>query len=299
MSRQPQQDQQPQKPESNKGFSLLNIVQFLGASSIVGIATWSLSSLISAKGNQQQQLNTFINTISDFMIQNNLDGQTSGKPELPAVSRAARGYALNTLSTLDGILFIEDKPKKLSLLKFLYDSELIGYCRNSVLGSNSLAQTSEQCQVSRIKLKDARLNGLNFSELGSIIRGINLSGTYLSYANLRDMDLSFSNFSRANLRSAQLGNSMLHNSNLSNAFLVNADLTKTDLSQSNLDGAQLCGADLTGAGGLNTAKHQRVTFDNATKLPAKGKDLLLANQGIEVGPNQIIKDCKDFGRTGE
>ncbi len=229
MSRQPPLDPQSQRPEGSKSFSLWNVVQFLGASSIVGVTTWSLSGIISAKGNQQQQLNTFINTISDFMIQNNLDGQTSGQPQLPAVSRAARGYTLNTLSTLDGILFIEDRPKKLSLLKFLYDSELIGYCKSSILGSTSLAQSREQCQISRIKLKDARLKGLNFSELGSIIRGINLSGTDLSYANFRDIDLSFSNFSRATLRSAKFGNSILHQANLSNAFLVNADLIKSDL----------------------------------------------------------------------
>ena len=83
------------------------------------MATWGLNNIISAKSNQQQQLNTFINTISDFMIQNNLDGQSSGTPQVPAVTRAARGYALNTLNTLDGVIFIEDKPKKVALLKFL------------------------------------------------------------------------------------------------------------------------------------------------------------------------------------
>jgi hypothetical protein len=77
-------DQQPPP----RGLSFASVIQFLGASSIIAIATWSLNNIISAKGNQQQQLNTFINTISDFMIQNNLDGQSSGKPEVPAVTRA-------------------------------------------------------------------------------------------------------------------------------------------------------------------------------------------------------------------
>lgn len=279
-----------------KGFSLPSIIQFIGASSIIGIITWSLTNYINTKGNQQQQLNTFINTISDFMIQNNLDGQSAGKPQLPAVSRAARGYALNTLSTLDGLAFIEDKPKKLSLIKFLYDSELIGYCKASVLGSKSLSQAESQdkCQKSRIKLRDANLRGLDLSGVGLIIRGINLSGTDLSRANLSRIDFSYSDFSRAKLRSTKFQNSILHKASLSNAFLVDADLSNTDLSEINLDGAQLCGANLEEASGAATAKLHNITFDKNTRLPQQWKELIMANNGIFVGANQPIKKCQEI-----
>lgn len=284
-----------------KRFSLLNIFQFLGASTIVGFVTWSLGSYIGAKANQQQQLNTFINTISDFMIQNNLDGQSSGKPQLPAVSRAARGYALNTLSTLDGIVWIEDKPKKIAMLKFLYDSELIGFCKNTVLGSKSLAQEDQslRCQASRINLKDARLAGLNFTDLSPFLRGINLSGTNLARANFSGNDLTYAQFYRSRLRSSNFSNSILHGANFASSYLVDADLSKADLSRSNLSNSQICGSDFRGAVGLETARMTAVTFDESTKLPKKVKQRLIADKGILVGPRYTIKGCKPVSGAGE
>ncbi len=276
-----------EKAQAKRGFSIVSVVQFLGASSIVAITTWSLNSIISAKSNQQEQLNTFINTISDFMIKNNLDGQTTNIPLVPAVSRAARGYALNTLNTLDGVLFIEDKPKKLALLKFLYDSELIGYCKNSIAGgSQSIVET--KCYDTRIKLKDARLRGLVFSNVGSIAIGVDFSGADLTRSDFSKMDLTHSKFRRSVLRSAKFNDSILQFADLSSAYLVDAELIKADLTNSILDDSQLCGANLTGATGFHKAKLNRVTFDAGTKLPAGGRELLIANKGIEVPP----KECR-------
>jgi uncharacterized protein YjbI with pentapeptide repeats len=283
--------QTSEKSKTKKGFSVVGAIQFLGASSIVAFTTWSLNSIISAKSNQQQQLNTFINTISDFMIQDNLDGQTYGKPLVPAVSRAARGYALNTLNTLDGILFIEDKQKKLALLKFLYDSELIGYCKDSAAGkSHSIVAT--KCPDTRIKLKDARLRGLAFSNLGSILIGLDLSGADLTQSDFSNIDLTHSKFKRSVLTLANFSNSILQYADLSAAFLVDANLTNADLTNSVLNGSQLCGADLTGVIGFETAQLDQVTFDVKTKLPAGGKELLIARNGIFVGPKQPTKSCE-------
>jgi uncharacterized protein YjbI with pentapeptide repeats len=274
-----------------RGFSVAGIIQFLGASSIVAIATWSLNNIISAKSNQQQQLNTFINTISDFMIQNNLDGQTTGKPLVPAVSRAARGYALNTLNTFDGVIFIEDKPKKLALLKFLYDSELIGFCKDAATGKQE-SIVSPKCFETRIKLKDAKLNGLSFAQIGSILTGIDLSGANLSNSNFSNIDLTRARFKSSLLRSADFSNSILQNANFSAAFLIDANLANADLTGSILDRSQLCGADLTGVSGFHSARLHEVTFDASTKLPKGGKERLLANNGLYVGPHELTKECQ-------
>lgn len=284
-------NQPPPKNEAKKGFSVAGLIQFLGASSIVAIATWSLNNIISAKSNQQQQLNTFINTISDFMIQNNLDGQTSGKPLVPAVSRAARGYALNTLNTFDGVIFIEDKPKKISLLKFLYDSELIGFCKDSATGKRE-SIVSPKCFDTRIKLRDARLTGLNFSQIGSVLNGIDLSGANLSGSNLANLDLTRSRFKGTLLRSADFGNSILQHANFTSAFLIDANLANADMTGAILDRSQLCGSDLTGVIGFQSARLNQVAFDAQTKLPEGGKELLLANGGIFVGPRELTKDCQ-------
>jgi uncharacterized protein YjbI with pentapeptide repeats len=282
----------PSEPtQIRRGFSLTGLFQFLGASSIVAIATWSLNNIISAKSNQQEQLNTFINTISDFMIQNNLDGQTSGKPLVPAVSRAARGYALNTLNTLDGVLFIEDKPKKLALLKFLYDSELIGYCRESAVGKSS-SIVSTKCYDTRIRLRDAKLRGLKFSALGTITIGIDLSGANLTGSDFSNSDLSHSKFKRSLLKNSNFSNSILQFTNLSNAFLVDANLAGADLTHSILNGAQLCGADLTGVTGFQKAELNQVTFNAQTKLPKGGREQLISNNGIFVGPKEVVKTCQ-------
>lgn len=279
------------KSNSRKGFSLAAIIQFLGASSIVAIATWSLNSIISAKSNQQQQLNTFINTISDFMIQNNLDGQTSGKPLVPAVSRAARGYALNTLNTFDGVIFIEDKPKKLALLRFLYDSELIGFCKDSAAGKQE-SLVSPKCFETRIKLKDAKLTRLVFSQIGFVLTGIDLSGANLSRSNFSNVDLTRARFKRSLLSFADFSNSILQHADFSSAYLIDANLANADLTGTILDRSQLCGADLTGVSGLPAARLKQVTFDARTKLPQGGKELLLANNGIYVGPGEMTEQCQ-------
>jgi uncharacterized protein YjbI with pentapeptide repeats len=279
------------KSDGKRGFSVAGIIQFLGASSIVAIATWSLNNIISAKSNQQQQLNTFINTISDFMIQNNLDGQTTGKPLVPAVSRAARGYALNTLNTFDGVIFIEDKAKKLSLLKFLYDSELIGFCKDAATGKQE-SIVSAKCFETRIKLKDAKLTGLSFAQIGSVLTGIDLSGTNLSESNFSNIDLTRARFKSSLLRLVNFNNSILQHANFSAAFLIDANLANAELSGSTFDRSQLCGADLTGVSGLQSARLNQVTFDAKTKLPKGGKELLLANNGIFVGPHELTKQCQ-------
>jgi hypothetical protein len=93
-------------------------------------------------------------------------------------------------------------------------------------------------------------------------------------------------------RNSNFSNSILQFANLSNAFLVDANLSNADLTNSILNGAQLCGADLTGVTGFQKAKLNQVAFDAQTKLPAGGKEQLIANNGIYVGPKEQIKDCQ-------
>jgi hypothetical protein len=69
-----------------------------------------------------------------------------------------------------------------------------------------------------------------------------LSGAYLSGADLRDANLS-----GANLRGADLRDANLSGANLSGADLRDADLSDANLSDANLRGADLSGAYLSGA----------------------------------------------------
>lgn len=285
---QPDEEHPPEEPAPQKAFSVVSILQFLGASSIVAITTWSLSGIIAFKNNQQQQLNTFIDVISEFMVQHNLDGPNSGKPFVPAVSKAAHGYALNTLSVLDGGTLFEDKPKKLALLQFLYDSELIGFCTDSTLGESRL-KLATQCKDAKIQLKDAKLRRLDFPAIGLIKNGLDLSNTDLTASDFTAVSLKNSRFQRARLNNVDFTNSLLDYADLSSAYLIGAHLNNAQLYYSVLDNSQLCGADLRGAKGLGTASLKQVTFDEETKLPPGGKELLLANHGIY----KKLNACRD------
>lgn len=80
----------------------------------------------------------------------------------------------------------------------------------------------------------------------------NLSGNYLSAADLRGANLYDADLSAADLRRANLRGANLSAANLRGANLRNADLNGTDLSDANLRGANLThtnlrGADLRGA----------------------------------------------------
>ena len=66
----------------------------------------------------------------------------------------------------------------------------------------------------------------------------------LSYACLKNTNLSYANLSNADLSNADLTNTNLKFANLSNADLSNADLTNTNLSYANLSYANLSNSDL-------------------------------------------------------
>ncbi len=178
----------------------------------MALLTWALTNCFGAKNNQQQQLNAFIKTISEFMINHQLDVQSS--PEtLPPVSRAARSFALNTLNTLDGVWPTGDPRKKEALVNLLYDSQLIGYCKkpSSVIGHRSAvsalrplpeATAPVRCTPSPIPLREARLRQLSLPALGLVLRGINLADTHLGRRQFRNLDLSHADFISSNLLGA-------------------------------------------------------------------------------------------------
>ena len=92
----------------------------------------------------------------------------------------------------------------------------------------------------------------DWENMKASLRGVNLSGAYLSYVNLRGADLSYANLSGANLINADLigadlSNTYLRNTDLRGANLGKADLSYADLSNADLRVTCLSGADLRGA----------------------------------------------------
>ena len=98
------------------------------------------------------------------------------------------------------------------------------------------------------------------------LRGAELSGAYLSGA-----DLFGANLSAADLRGADLGGAHLVSADLSGADLSGANLFGADLSWAELQGAALNGADLRRAdltgSGLQGAHLTEALYDDYTRWP--------------------------------
>ena len=103
------------------------------------------------------------------------------------------------------------------------------------------------------------MKNINQEELHKILKEheLWLKGEGGKRANLKDIDLSYSNLKNANLKNANLSNTDLRcanlkyadlsNANLKNANLSNADLSYSNLSYSNLKDANLSNANLSSA----------------------------------------------------
>ena len=170
-----------------------------------------------------------------------------------------------TLSLLR--LFEEDIPRKVSVLSFLGDVDLL---------------TRLELDLSRSNLNNANLRIANLSKVK--LRIANLSGADLIEANLNYADLSGADLSSAYLISADLSYAKLRTANFNGADLTGAKLIKVDLSDARLCGANFSGADFSGAdcsgADFTGAKLYGANFSDARLISANLADSigLLRNQ---------------------
>lgn len=82
--------------------------------------------------------------------------------------------------------------------------------------------------------------------VGSYLRGVNLSKANLYKANLAGAAFDLANLSKANLYKANLAGASLDLANLSRAYLVEVNLSEADLSRANLSEVDLFHADMSG-----------------------------------------------------
>ena len=184
---------------------------------------------------QQTTLQNYLGTMSDLLLKENLRGS---KPE-DVVRQVAEAQTLAALQNLNA-------ARKGILVKFLYESHLIGY----------YDFTNKSLQRPIIVLTSANLSGADLSGTspfnnttlsGADLSGADLSGADLSYAILYKTDLSYADLSYADLYEADLSGTFLPYATLSSAFLYTANLSYAFLYTANLSGANLDGANLSGA----------------------------------------------------
>lgn len=135
-----------------------------------------------------------------------------------------------------------------------------------------------------------RLNLHPIKYKASILKGKDLSNTYLheaqfGYANLKGInlkgsDLAGANLARVNLSGANLSEALLADANLSKAKLGGAELEKADLSYANLKGADLEEVNLSSAN-LNAADLSTANLSGANLTSANVADGDLSNANLQ------------------
>ena len=222
---------------------------------IVGTIILSvLTTVISERNERNKSMTEYIEQMQKLMLVDN-----SGHPgELAPIYQPkdnpekwlARALTLNVLRRLEGynvpILNQKVFPAiiiKAQVIKFLYESKLIGYCLPTDKNDKIVCTATE----TSIKLADAVFDGSAINSSIKELNGIDLSGAQLAKANLEDLRLTNVNLRNVDLKGAYLKNSLIDNANLTYAKLDNADLTAINLTSTNLNNADLTIANLSKA----------------------------------------------------
>lgn len=137
----------------------------------------------------QDTLEKYLEKMTDLMVEHQL--LKTNKPEILSV---AQGWTFTALTGLDS-------PSKKFVLRFLYESKLIGY-----------PNVEKKCTTRIIKLNRADLKNIDIADLGW--QCVNLQG-----ADLRNADLNDTNLDNSDLSYADLSNANLNNATIDKAFL--------------------------------------------------------------------------------
>lgn len=194
--------------------------------------------------------------------------KTFDEAEQNEMNYVARSLTLNALRGLDGVLtlslrplarlhpqlrpllpdslsYAEDTRSKESILKFLYESKLIGYCPTKVKGKIVLDPGQITRVSSEVDLQGASLQGVNLGAISSNLCGIDLAGTHLDRATARDVNLTYANLSRSDLRKIDLSGSTLTNADFSGGDLQGLVVDgRTTADGAIFKGASLCYSNL-------------------------------------------------------
>ena len=124
-----------------------------------------------------------------------------------------------------------------------------------------------------------------WEKMRAYLRRADLSGAYLSGADLRRADLR-----RADLSGAYLRRADLRRADLSGAYLSGADLRRADLSGADLSGAYLSGANLRRASGITMTCPSDGAFIGWKKART--------DSGLAIVKLEILEDAKRSSSTG-
>ena len=167
---------------------------------------------IALDNQREATMKEYFDRLSELMLHENL---LKSKPEAE-VRKVARILTLTVLPRLD-------EGRKKSVLKFLYESELIA--------KGNMVVELAGADFSGVDLSGADLRNI-------VLHGAKLIGANLRYADLRDAVLIETIFREADLTGAKLIGAYLNLADLRNANLTGAQLNEANLEMVTLSGAK-------------------------------------------------------------
>jgi hypothetical protein len=159
---------------------------------------------------RQRILDSYIDAITDLLLNRNLSERVSNEARL-----IARTRTLTAARLLDG-------PRKAQLLQFLYEAGLI--------------EKEPVVELRGADFDDARLDEATLS--GSELRGVYFRRASFDHANLANADFAGSDFSHADLRNANMENANFSTARMRNAKLDGASLSNAQLDQVDATGVR-------------------------------------------------------------
>jgi hypothetical protein len=178
----------------------------------------------------EDMLQTYLDRLSELLITQGLHGLKPGDFKYEIAMDVIRARTLSILRRLDS-------DRKGSVIRFLFDSELITRFQLNLVGADLCS-----ANLRGANLRRARLSNINL--LKADLRGANLEESDLAEANLAEANL------RSDIQAVDLlgeGLQIQPHTNLRGANLISTNLRGADLSHVDLSGADLLAADLRNA----------------------------------------------------
>ena len=218
---------------------------------------------------QEEALQAYLGGMESLVLNEDLHNAGSGE-EVSALARA------RTLTALERL----DPDRKVSVLQFLYESDLIsgGNVVVNLYGADLSKADLEGAMLPKVNLGNlpsaipaGARRGTTGGQRGSPERSTDLSEANLEGASLEGATLDFVNLDRTNLRDTNFKDAALRGMSLQGADLECTDLSNAeimgDLSDANLSMANLSSADLRRSVTLTQGQIERAYGDENTQLP--------------------------------
>lgn len=223
---------------------------------------------------REQRLQDYLDRMTELILEKGLT-----KPDVSEeVKAVARTRTLATLRSLDG-------ERKGALIKFLYESDLIGRQDKepiiSLRDADITRANLQRAELVCVNFQGANLRQVNF-ERAELVMG-NLEGANLEQVNLQDALFSLVNLDWTNLRHVDLQNADLTHASLQYATLEGTNLAGANLTYAKLDQAYFKAVNLQRAK-VTSEQLSKAILDNTTIMPdgSRYKPTLRSEQGFDI-----------------